>query len=122
VRLGSSRGTGTIEALIALVLFTMGALAAAGVAAVSLRSASAGTHQGRGAWLALGSAAEFTRRAAEGGGCSAFSPGSLAGFDGTILRWSFRPQGRGLAVVLIATYPTGSRLRFDTLWSFVPCQ
>lgn len=122
MRLGSSRGTGTIEALIALVLFTMGALAAAGVAAVSLRSASAGAHRGRGAWLALGSATEFTRRAAGDSGCTAFSPGTLAAYDGTILRWSFRPERRGLAVVLIGTYPSGARLRSDTLWSFVPCQ
>lgn len=121
MRLGS-RGTGTVEALIALVLLTMGALAAAGVAAASLRSASAGAHRGRGAWLAFGSAAEFTRQAAADSGCAAFLPGTRAAFDGTMLHWSFRPERRGLAVVLIGTYPSGARLRSDTLWSFVPCR
>ena len=118
----SNRGTGTVEALIALVLFTMGALAAAGVAAASLRSASAAAHVRRGAWLALGRAAEFTRQAAAEGGCTAFSPGTRAAADGTMLRWVFRPERRGLAVLLIGTYPAAARLRSDTLWSFVPCR
>ena len=121
MRLGC-RGSGTVEALIALVLFMMGVLAASGIAAASLRSASGGAQVGRGAWLALGRAAELTRQAAGNGECAAFSPGTRAGPDGTILRWSFRPERHGLAVLLINTYPAAVQPRSDTLMSFVPCR
>jgi hypothetical protein len=121
MRLGS-RGTGSVEALIALVLFAMGAVAASGVAVAGLRSASAGRRVGRGSWLALGSAAEFTRLAARDGRCAVFSSGTRSASDGTILRWAFRSEHRGLTVLLTCTYPAAARLRTDTLWSFVPCR
>jgi hypothetical protein len=111
-----------VEALIALVLFTMGVLAVAGVAAASLRSASAGARSGRAAWLALASAGELQRLAARGGSCAGFSAATRNAPGGTTLSWSFRPEAHGLAVVFVGTYPASGRSRSDTMWSFVPCR
>ena len=117
-----NRGASTVEALIALVLFAMGGLAAAGTITGSLRAASTSVHTRRGAWLALAKAAELRQLAAHAGPCTGFLAGSRTAPGGTTLSWSFSPEPRGLAVLFIGTYPASGRSRSDTMWSFVPCR
>ncbi len=107
------RGSSTVEALVALTLFTLVALSTAASAAVSLRAATDGSHAARAARLATKIAQQL--------GCESLAPGQEWVTSGESARWWFEPAPGGAVVHIEVSYPTARRQHSDSLWSFVRC-
>ena len=121
--LRSSHGTTTIEALIALLVFSIGGLAAAGTAMLSLRAAHVGVRAARAARL-LESVVDHLAGAvvATNGRCGSLTPGAASNGRGESVRWSFLQVPHGRTVAIEISYGAPSSQRPDSAWSFVRCR
>ena len=121
--IGSTRGFSTVECLVALIVFSLGALGAAGTAALGVRAFASGTH----AALAVRLAGRGRRRAAarppiSQQSCAAISAGSLSGPSGETVNWTLTPADRGVDVTLALGYRIPVGRHADTIHAFLPCQ
>lgn len=116
-------GFSLLELLLALVLFGVGALAAARALGVAFHLTGTAVHQAEAARLATTSASGLVRQARGGSApCGALAVAPLAGAGGVSAAAAMRPVAGGveLSVELRYTGPAGPRT--DTLWSFLPCR
>ena len=117
-----TRGVATIEALIALVMFSIGGLAAAGTATLSLRAAHVGVRAARAARVLEGVVDHLAGAvAATEGRCDPLTPGATNNGRGESVRWSFLQVPHGRAVAIEISYGASSSQRPDSAWSFVQC-
>jgi Tfp pilus assembly protein PilV len=116
-------GLTTVECLIALVVFTVGMLGAAGTTALAVRQGAAGTRAASAARLAVATLDSLRGSvSAAGGRCSALASGSATGQHATSAEWTVSPERAGRAVRLTVSYPTTSGRHRDALWSFLSCR
>lgn len=118
----ATRGFSTIECLIALLVFSIGALGSVGTVALSLRTAQEGT-----------AATAVARRAASvldslraavaspGAPCSGVTAGAVTTTAGEV-RWQLAPATGGRLIDLQASYPTVRGLRVDSLRGYLRCE
>jgi len=122
MRLGAG-GFSIIECLMALVVFTVGVLAAAGTTALAVRASGEGESAAAAAGLARGTLDSLRYQVAVAGGeCAAAASGAGSGPRGTTLAWTVTAAPHGLGVMLIVTFPTVRGLKADTLWSHLSCR
>jgi len=117
----STAGLTTVECLVALGVFAIGTLGAAGTTAFALRTAEEGARAAAAARLASSSLDSLVGVASRSGGCAALAPGAGTGTEGAVARWAFRPAGAGMEVRLVLAYPTVRGAHHDSLWSYLPC-
>jgi Tfp pilus assembly protein PilV len=117
-----SRGIATIEALIALVVFSIGGLAAAGTAKLSLRAAHTGIRAARAARLLEGVVDHLSGAAfATDGRCDGLAAGADSNGRGEWARWSLQEAAHGRVVTIEVSYGASSGQRPDSALSFVRC-
>jgi hypothetical protein len=117
----STAGLTTIECLVALGVFAIGTLGAAGTTALALRTAEEGSRAAGAARLASSSLDSLVGVASPRGGCAALVPGAAIGAGGTVVSWAVRPAAAGTEVRLVLAYPTVRGAHHDSLWSYLPC-
>jgi Tfp pilus assembly protein PilV len=119
---GDRRGVSTVECLVALVLFVVGALGAVGTIALAIRMAAEGSHLAGGARLANGTLGQI-RDAVEAAGhtCAAVSAGRVDAY-GNEVAWSTEPDSGGRRVLLLVSYATSRGRHRDSVIGFVPCR
>jgi prepilin-type N-terminal cleavage/methylation domain-containing protein len=118
----STVGFSIIECLVALVVFAVGVLGAAGTIALAERSGAEGARAVAAAELALVTLDSLRVASAAGHGCSALAPGVWSGREGTTAQWTIFSTSSGVDVRLVVAYPTVRGNRADTLWSAFPCR
>ena len=118
-----TRGVSTIECLIALVVFTIGALGSVGTVALGLRTAAEGAAAASSARLAAG-VLDSLRAEVESGGkqCSVVSAGSSHGPHQVESRWQLTALPGGQQVELLVHYRAARGDHVDTLRDFLPCR
>ena len=123
--MGTPTGLTTIEVLLALVLFAIGALGAAGGLASGLRATAMGGHQADAARTAASALAELAVAARQGmTPCAALPTPSRAGPGGEQATILLAPVGGGggVTVQLLLSYRGPAGPRTDTLRSFLRCR
>ena len=119
----ATSGFSTVELLLALVLFALGALGAASTLALGLRATSTGGHMASAARLGADALGQVTAAAAHGAGsCAALPAPSLSSPGGESAVTTLRPAGRGVRVEVALRFQGGGGPRQDTLGSFVRCR
>ncbi len=123
--MGAPAGLSTIEVLLAIMVFAIGVLGAAGGLAHGLRATALGSHQAEAARAGASVLAELAVTARQGAApCAGLPTPGRAGPGGEQATVVLVPQGGGggVAVQLLLRYPGPSGNRTDTLWSFLRCQ
>ncbi len=123
--MGAPAGLSTIEVLLALSVFAIGALGAAGGLSQGLRATALGSHQAEAARAGATALAELVVAARQGAApCAGLPAPAGAGPGGEQAVIVLVPQGGGggVAVQLRLQYPGPSGLRADTIWSFLRCR
>ena len=115
------RGTSSIEALLAVTVFGIVALAAAGLATLSLRTAAAAARASRAARLATGIADSLGGDSGPDRACDRFFAGQSVE-PGVTAQWSFHPVAHGFDVLIETSYRTITGTHADSSWSFVRCR
>jgi Tfp pilus assembly protein PilV len=118
----SSRGVSTVECLVALTLFSLGALGAAGTITLGIRTAATGTHLSSATRMA-GEAFEAAQSQLRSGrqSCSVLRAGSRNGPGGETISWTVQPAVRGARLIIALTYATPTGQRTDTILGFLRC-
>lgn len=112
-----------MECLVALTVFTVGALGAAGTMALGIRTAASGTHAAAAARLAAEALEALRHRLRLGHqACAVLAPGSLTGPSGEALSWALTPAAGGVGVRLVITYATPAGQHIDSIRGFLRCQ
>jgi type II secretory pathway component PulJ len=115
-------GFTTLEALLALVVFTLGALGATASVAFATRLAQEGSQAARaGRLLQEESARLVAEIAGAGGSCAAARPGSRTGQAGLQLSSTLFPVMRGRDLRMVITYPTAGGPHTDSASGFLVC-
>ena len=118
----STSGFSLVELLLALVVFSIGALGAAGTFAWALRATSAGTHAAQVARLTATALGAVRGPAGRGAPCAALPAPSLTGPGGESATVTLAPSAGGVTLLTVLRYPAHAGIRTDTVWSFVRCQ
>lgn len=120
---GRAGGFSTVECLVAITLFSVGALGAAGSAALGVRAYSRGTHVAVAARLA-GEVIVDLRHSLRIGqlSCAGLSPGSRNAPTGEIVSWTLTSVSRGVEVNLALTYATPIGQHIDSAEVFLRCR
>lgn len=122
MRLGVG-GFTIIECLVALVVFSVGVLAAAGTTALALRAVLEGEGAAAAAGLARSTLDSLRFQVASAGGeCSAAASGSASGPRGTTVDWALTAALHGRSLRLVVAFPTVRGRHADTLWSHLSCR
>lgn len=119
----TARGFSTVECLVALTLFSLGALGAAGTIALGIRTAASGTHLSRATRIA-GEVQDMMRyrlRTSQRS-CSLVTPGRRIGPAGEVVDWSVAPASGGVRLVISLTYATPTGHGTDSIPGFLRCQ
>jgi hypothetical protein len=113
----------TVECLVALIVFSLGALGAAGTAALGVRAFATGTHAALVARLAGETVSGLRHQLRIGHqSCAAVSAGSLVGASGETVNWTLTPADRGVDITLALGYRIPVGQHTDTIHGFLPCQ
>ncbi len=116
------RGISTIECLIAITVFSLGALGSAGTVALGIRLSTRGTHAAEAARLAAESLERLRSSLANSSrSCAALTPGSLSGAPGQTARWTIRPAAGGAEISILTSYPTPTGQHVDSASGFLRC-
>jgi type II secretory pathway pseudopilin PulG len=119
----SARGFTTVEALVAVTVFGLGALGAAGSVAVAIRSTTRGSHLSRGTRLLAETFDSLRGEVREAGHrCLPLVGGTRSGSGGEQIQWTTRPARGGRELVLVLAYPTAAGVRQDSVAGFLRCQ
>ena len=121
--MSATSGVSTVEVLVALVVFAVGALGAASTLAFSVRAVGAGSHAATAARLGATAFTLVAEGAARGAGsCAALPAPRLIGGGGEEVEVRLAPHGAGrdVSVILRFTGVTGPRV--DTARSFLRCR
>ena len=116
-------GFTTIECLVALVVFAVGVLGAAGTMALAWRIEMAGERAAVAARIG-GSLLDSLRGVvtAGEGHCVGLSGGAQQGPHGTRAGWTTAPATGGLEVSLTLSFRSLAATSTDTVWTFIPCR
>jgi type II secretory pathway component PulJ len=115
-------GFTTLEALLALIVFTLGALGATASVAFATRLAHEGSQAARAGRLLQEESARLAAEIAGAGGyCAAARPGARTGPDGLRLASTLLPAVRGRELRMTVTYPTARGLHADSAGEFLVC-
>jgi hypothetical protein len=111
-----------VECLVALVVCSLGALGAAGTAALGVRIAANGNHVAAAARLTeeVVGALRLRLRLAQGS-CAALTPGSRIGPSGLAVNTALTPVRGGVGVILTVSYATPGGQHVDTIHGFLSC-
>lgn len=123
--MATTLGLTTVEVLLALVIFAVGALGAAGGLATGLRATAMGSHQAEAARAGVAALGELVVAARRGAAaCAGLPAPSRGGPGGELAMTALAPQpgGGGVTVQLVLRYQGPAGLRTDTLRSFLRCQ
>lgn len=119
----STVGVSTVECLVAITVFGLGALGAAGTVTLGIRTATSGTHIGAAAGIAAEvlDSVRFQFRDRQHA-CLTLTAGRRTGPGGEVVDWSVVPAVLGARLVVRLTYlaPTGQHR--DSVVGFVPCR
>ncbi len=120
--LRSTHGSSTIESLVALIVFAVGALGASGVMALSLRLSTEGDRAAAAARL-LSDEANRLRASlsANGGRCSGVAGSSRQTPLGVLATSAVSPVQGGLSLRIAVSYPTVRGQHGDTAVGFLAC-
>jgi type II secretory pathway component PulJ len=115
-------GFTTLEVLLGLIIFTLGALGATASVAFATRLAHEGSQAARAARLLQEESARLTAAiAGAGGSCAAARPGARTGPAGLQLSSVLFPAVRGRALRMTVTYPTARGQHTDSAAGFLVC-
>jgi len=116
-------GVTTVEALLGLLLFTVGLAGASVTAVSSLRALRGSRYESRLGWL-LQEVAVTLRGPARwtSGECAALHAGSRDGPDGARLIWSFAAGPGGAEALITVSPPPATRRAPDSVRVFVACR
>ena len=118
----AQQGFTTIDCLVAMVVFTIGALGAATTAALAIRLAHEGSQMARAGRLVADESARITADiAGAAGACSGATPGARLGQSGIQLISTLRPAAGGQLLDMVVTYPTVRGQHVDSAAGFVRC-
>lgn len=119
----SSSGFSTIEVMVALVVFTIGVLGAAGTLALAWRTEMAGERASVASRVA-GSVLDSLRTEVlhRQGRCTAVSAGTARGPHATSVSWRPSASAGGREIWLTLSFGSLAATATDTVWSFVPCR
>jgi hypothetical protein len=114
-------GTTSIEALVALAVFSIGILGATATMAAGVRALGLGRHTNRLAWRARSIAGMIKAQNATDRRCAVLTGGvdSLPG--GAAVHWSLLPAAGGMYLLLVTSLPPPTLGPGDTAWVFLPC-
>jgi hypothetical protein len=119
----STRGISVIECLVALTVFSVGALGTVGTLALSTRLAGE-ARRATGAARQL--AGELDRLellvAVSGGACPATLPAPLSSLTGATIVWQAQPAPGGLRLQYVVGYPTARGFHADTGQGYLRCR
>ncbi|MEO8140346.1 MAG: hypothetical protein ABI742_11910 [Gemmatimonadota bacterium] len=119
---GRAGGFSTVECLVAITLFSIGALGAAGSTALGVRAYSRGTHVAAAARLAGEVIVDLRHRLRIGQlSCARLSPGSRNTPAGEVVSWALTPVSRGVEVRLALSYATPVGQHTDSAEVFLRC-
>jgi Tfp pilus assembly protein PilV len=118
----TAHGFSTVECLVALTVFSLGALGAAGTIALGIRTAATGTHLS-GATRIAGEVQEMMqyRLRTSQRSCSVVTAGGRSGPAGEAISWSVAPASGGVRLVISLTYATPTGQRTDSIPGFLRC-
>ncbi len=116
-------GFSTVEVLMALVVFAIGALGAAGSMALAWRAELAGESAAVAA-RAAGSVLDSLRAevTAGAGRCDRLTSGWRIASQQVTLDWSTAPAGGGREIYLGLSLPSIAAAASDTVWTFIACR
>jgi len=116
-------GFTTIECLVALIVFAIGVLGAAGTMALAWRAEVAGERAALAARLG-GSVLDSLRGAvaADGGRCDQLVGGESDGPRGIRAAWALIPSAAGRETILRLSFRSLAVTATDTAWTFIPCR
>jgi Tfp pilus assembly protein PilV len=117
------RGITTVECLMALMVFTVGVLGAAGALSLAIRVEMAGANQARAArWT--GNVLDSLRadRDQAAGSCAPISSGWLSQPRGLSGQLVSVPVAGGRVVELALDIPSIAGVAGETVWTFIPCR
>ncbi len=118
----SSRGVSTVECLVALTVFSLGALGAAGTVALGIRASASGNHLGTATRLAQEVIEEAHQRLTMGQqSCAVLGPGRRNGPGGEVVSWGLVAVDGGARLVMALSYATPVGQHTDSIKSFLRC-
>ncbi len=119
----TTAGVSTVECLIAITVFGVGALGAAGTLTLGIRTSASGTHLGATTRIAAEvlDSLRFQFRDRQHA-CLLLTPGRRTGPGGEVVDWSVVPAALGARLVVRLSYlaPTGQH--YDSIAGFLPCR
>lgn len=116
------RGFSTVEAMVALVVFAIGVLGAAGTIAVAWRAELAGERASAVSRMAGSLLDSLRTEVINGQGrCDRLSGGIANGAHASRASWDTRPSAGGREVWLTLSFTSIAALATDTVWTFLPC-
>ena len=115
-------GFTTVECLVALIVFAVGVLGAAGTMALAWRAEMAGERAALAARLG-GSVLDSLRGVvvADGGRCDQLAGGVSDGPHGIRAAWAVLPSASGREAILTLSFRSLAVTATDTAWTFIPC-
>jgi Tfp pilus assembly protein PilV len=117
-----NRGFSTVECLIAVTVFSLGGLGAAGTAALALRLSARGSHAAQSARLAAESIELLHSQLRIGGQrCASVGSASRVGPSGEVARWVLTGVTGGMDLSIVTSYPTPSGQHTDSIHGFLRC-
>ncbi len=116
-------GVSTVECLMAITVFGLGALGAAGTVTLGVRTGASGTHIGAAVRIAAEvlDSVRFQFRDRQHS-CLMLTPGRRAGPGGEVVDWSVVPAGLGAQLVVRLSYLTPTGQHRDSIVGFLPCR
>ena len=119
---GRAAGFSTVECLVAITVFSIGALGAAGSAALGVRAASTGSHVATAARLGGEAIVDLRHRLRIGQlSCAGIGPGSRSAPGGELVSWALTSVGDGVEVRLALSYATPVGQHTDSARVFLRC-
>jgi len=118
-----ARGITTVECLMALMVFTVGVLGAAGALSLATRLEMAGASQARAArWT--GNVLDSLRASRDqaAGSCASISSAWLTQPSGLSAYLSSTPAVAGREIELALDIPAIAGVEGETAWTFIPCR
>jgi hypothetical protein len=115
-------GITTIECLVAITVFSLGALGAAGTITFGIRAAASGTRLGTATRIAaeVFESAQYQLQTRQQS-CAVLAPGRRTGPGGEVVDWAVAPVARGARLVVTLTYMTPVGQHGDSVVEFLRC-